>query len=80
VWAESYRTPHAAAVSWFASTSTFRKSTQLNSADICSKAGAIARHGPHQVAVKSTTTHRPAASALASTASNSAFVEAERIA
>ena len=66
------RTSHAAATSWLSSTSTEAKSTWSIAAASAAKAGAAAWHGPHHVAVKSTTRRRPAAWERASAAPNAA--------
>ena len=61
----------AAAVSWFRSTSTTRKSTCAKSRAISKNLGLIFWHGPHQAAVKLTTTS--CSPALARSWSNSAL-------
>mmetsp|Transcript_22356 Transcript_22356/g.71523 ORF Transcript_22356/g.71523 Transcript_22356/m.71523 type:complete len:263 (+) Transcript_22356:185-973(+) len=59
------RTPHICATSWASSTSTFTKSTSGISCAKLAKTGAIRRQGPHQAAVKSTTTSRSPAADMA---------------
>ena len=55
------RIPHIALASWFASTSTLAKSTNLKSPEsaMASNRGPIILQGPHQEAVKSIARRRP---------------------